>query len=251
MWMPCAHMLAKTEDGDIITAFLRKLKKWCGGNGGWLLRYMITDDSAAEQRGVKEAFRGLIDGEQKVDHFLCRKHSERTQKRRLPHDANAEARRHLYAALYYRLTEPGCDDSLRKAVKAAPKESTKRYIEKEWVATKRQWAWYARQHSSILLQCPTTNPVESWHHSLKTYAEGKGFIRKFSLLGCATHVLKIGDQWELRAVSEEWKWRNWERPECRWYPALKKFPGPVQDLIAGELKKGQEAAMEGETEIRG
>ena len=195
-WAPCAYMLSKTEDGDIIGAFLRQIKRWCGGKGGWLLRYIITDDSAAEQRGVKLAFRGLKDGKIEVDHFLYRKHSERTLGRALSGNTCKQVRKHLYAALYYRLSEPGCDDSIKSALAAAPNQKTKDYIQKEWVATKRQWAYYARQHSSLLLQVPGTNPVESWHASLKKHAKGKKAVHKFSLLGCASHVLRIGDQWE-------------------------------------------------------
>ena len=69
-WIPCAHMLSDNEDGDIIAAFLILIKKWCGG--AWKLRYIITDDSAAEKRAVSLAFQGLIHGELKPDHFLCR-----------------------------------------------------------------------------------------------------------------------------------------------------------------------------------
>lgn len=47
-WIPGAHMLADAEDGDIIGEFLRLIKRW---SRAWRLRYMITDDSAAEQRG--------------------------------------------------------------------------------------------------------------------------------------------------------------------------------------------------------
>ena len=249
-WMPCAHMLSKTEDGDIVGAFLCQVKKWCGGPGGWLLRYIITDDSAAEQRGVKLAFKGLVDGEQEVDHFLCRKHSERTMNRKLSSDACKEARKHLYAALYFRLSEPGCDDSLKSAISAAPNQKVKDYIQKEWVATKRQWAYYARQHSSLLLQVPGTNPVESWHFSLKTHAEGKKSIRKFSLLGCASHVLRIGDQWEQRAKDEAALWRSTRSAECQDYPDLARFPGPVQELIVGQLKKGQQNAADGKYKKR-
>ena len=44
----------------------------------------------------------------------------------------------------------------------------------------------------------TTNAVESWHHSVKIHAQGKGSMLRFSLSGVAVHTLKIADQWELR-----------------------------------------------------
>lgn len=95
-WIPCAHMLSEYEDGDIVEAFLRKIKQWCGGRGGWNLRHMVTDSSAAEQRGVRKAFRGLYKGETEVDHWLCQKHSERSLKRALGADNCKQSYEHLY-----------------------------------------------------------------------------------------------------------------------------------------------------------
>ena len=168
-WIPGAHMLSSNEDGDIIGEFLRQIKRW---SRAWRLRYIITDDSAAEQRGVSLAFRGLIDGEMEVTHLLCRTHSERTLNRKLVGPNCKNAKKHLYDALYFRKTELGCDDSLKKALAAAPEEK-RQYIDREWVQTKSKWANYARQHSCILLQCMTTNAVESWHASIKKHADGE------------------------------------------------------------------------------
>ena len=140
-------MLSSNEDGDIIGEFLRQIKRW---SRAWRLRYIITDDSAAEQRGVSLAFRGLIDGEMEVTHLLCRTHSERTLNRKLVGPNCKNAKKHLYDALYFRKTELGCDDSLKKALAAAPEEK-RQYIDREWVQTKSKWANYARQHSCILL----------------------------------------------------------------------------------------------------
>lgn len=116
--------------------------------------------TAAEQRGVSLAFRGLIDGEMEVSHFSCRTHSERTLNRKLSGVACKKAKKHLYDALYFRKTQMGCDDSIQQALKAAPTDKIRQYIEKEWMETKHQWAAYARQHSCLLLQCMTTNAVE-------------------------------------------------------------------------------------------
>lgn len=77
-----AHILAMQEDGDIDAEALRVLKRWCGGKGGWNLRYMLTDDSAAEQRAVRLAFLRLIADEQEVTHLLCVFRSEQTLKRK-------------------------------------------------------------------------------------------------------------------------------------------------------------------------
>ena len=63
-WIPGAHMLSDNEDGDIVAVFLQQIKTWC--RKSWQLKYITTDDSAAEQRAVKLAFPGLIAGELEV-----------------------------------------------------------------------------------------------------------------------------------------------------------------------------------------
>ena len=244
-WVPCAHLLSPTEDGNIVAAFLRKIKDWCGGRGAWPLRYIITDDSAAEQKAVRLAFRGLEEGEQQVDHFLCRKHSERTLKRELSAKTCKKSFEHLFQALYYRYSEQGCLDEINAAIAAAP-DSKKEYIRKWWLHTRRLWAYYARQHSCLLLQVTTTNPVESWHHSLKIHAQGKGAMLRFSLSGVAIHTLKTADQWELREQETAVKSRAYQSAECQVYPELAKFPGPIQQLMVAQLKKATEARDQGE-----
>ena len=136
----------------------------------WNLRYVITNDSAVEQRVVKLAFPGLIAGKMEVSHFLYRTHSEQTMNRTLAGDACREAKRHLYA-LYYWKTSIRCEDSINLAIQAAP-ANKKTYLKREWLNNKHLWANYARQYSCLLLKNMITNIVESWHSFLKTYAKG-------------------------------------------------------------------------------
>ena len=75
MFIPCAHFLASNEDEDIISVALEVLRDWTGGVHGWRLRYMLTDNSAAEQRGVRLAFTGQ---DEPVGHLLCTKHASDT-----------------------------------------------------------------------------------------------------------------------------------------------------------------------------
>lgn len=120
-WLSDAHMHASNEDGDLIDEFLRQIKQWTrGGKGGWRLRCMFTDDSAAEQRGMSLTFRGLAAGEMEIAHLLCRMHSERTPSRKLSGSACSTVKKHLYDALYFRKTQMGCDDSINRALKSAP-----------------------------------------------------------------------------------------------------------------------------------
>ncbi len=172
-WVPGAHMLTAREDSDICATGLRtvnllpctvtiltvlQIKRWC--HNQWHLRYMLTDDSAGEQSAVQKAFPGLSAGETEVSHLLCKVHSLRTLRKALPGEANQRCREHLMAALYNRKTKPGCEESIQAAINAAP-EHRRSYVEKEWWSTRAEWANYARCHSPLLLQVPSTNVVES------------------------------------------------------------------------------------------
>jgi hypothetical protein len=148
-WLPAAHFLHEFQDSDILAAGLCQIKRWCGNR--WLLRYILTDDSAGEQSAVQKAFPGLIAGEQEVTHLLCTVHSERTLQRSLAGQEYTEARKHLLVAMRVRRTHAGCEESIRAAIKASPK-AKRAYIEKEWLTTCSQWAMFARQHSSLLIQ---------------------------------------------------------------------------------------------------
>ena len=249
-WIPCANMLSSHNDGDIVGAFLKQVKIWCGGDKttgrdpSWKLRYIITDDSASEQKAVRIAFRGLDDGEGVVDHYLCQKHSERTLKGELAGDRCKTARTSLYSALYFRQSRPGCEEEIQKALSTAP-DNKKDYIWKKWWKTRSQWAYFARQHSCLLLQAMTTNAVESWHKSIKHRAGGKKKIRSFSLQGIASHVCYIADQWELDSMRREARFRTTKVRECKIYPNLALLPGPVQQLIVEQIKRGGQMIADG------
>jgi hypothetical protein len=61
-WRPVAHGLLSHEFGELIAELLLVLKRWCD----WRLRYVLSDDSSAEQRAFRLAFPGLVRGETEV-----------------------------------------------------------------------------------------------------------------------------------------------------------------------------------------
>jgi len=61
-WHPIAHALLSNEFGELIAEFLLAIKTWCN----WQLRYVLSDDSGAEQRAFRLAFPGLVSGEMEV-----------------------------------------------------------------------------------------------------------------------------------------------------------------------------------------
>ena len=171
-WIFAVHMLIAHENDDIIETFFRQIKRW---TKVWKFRYIIIDDSAAEQRTVNLTFRNLIDDEIKISHFFCRTHSKRTLNGKLADFACKNAKKHLYDALYFRKTKMKCDDSLKKTMRSIFNEK-RQYIEREWMLIKQKWINYVRQHSCLLLQCMIINAVESWHASIKKHADDELII---------------------------------------------------------------------------
>lgn len=59
---------------------------------------------------------------------------------------------------------------------------------------------------------------------------------KFSLFGTAQHTLNIAALWRDRAEKAKLKFRTTKTSICIQYPAMERFPGPVQLLMTEELK---------------
>ncbi len=78
-WISVIHLLFTHENSDILKKALQQLKIWC--MRGWNLYYMLIDDSATEQTAVKKAFLKLKAKKQKVNHLLCKVHSNCTLQR--------------------------------------------------------------------------------------------------------------------------------------------------------------------------
>jgi hypothetical protein len=151
-WIPCGHFLTAHHDGSIIAEGLKVFREWTGGEKGWQLAYMLTDDSAAEQMAVRRAFPAKEDGTQPVQHLLCTTHSERTLNRRFCGEGKVKVRRCMFNALRTRRTMAGCRESVNHAIEACTSQKDKEYLRKEWLSNPEQWAMAARQHSCILLQ---------------------------------------------------------------------------------------------------
>ena len=205
---------------------------------------MLTDDSAGEQRAVAAGFPGLSAGEQEVTHLLCTKHSDATIVKKFPGPALLPVARALRSALHQRRTRMGCEQSLAEALSAAPSKELRAYIQKEWVETAASWANYARTHSPLLLQVPTTNPLERFHSALKYGV--KAAIKSWSLQGIVIHIANVALGYDRRAEAEERSWRAGSLPEVRLYPGIERLPVPIQKLILREREKGELLVAEGE-----
>lgn len=96
------------------------------------------------------------------------------------------------------------------------------------------------------MQYIPSNPIESWHKSLKIQAKDKEVMAKFSLAGAANHIMKIADQLEQQGHHAVIKFRSIRTAEYTQYSDLELFPGPVQSLIVDQLKQAMKAIDEGE-----
>ena len=162
IWIPTAHLVVERENGEIIAEGLKHIKNWCAGK--WQPRYVLTDDSAIEQRAIRLAFPGLTAGEQEVEHLLCSVHSNQTLLRRLGSDAYKPIYQLLKHAMYC-LTKIKnrelCDQAVHIASTIDDSGKIAKYVQTFWHQRASKWAMYARQHSPLLLQVTTTNACEA------------------------------------------------------------------------------------------
>src|SRR5215212_3429450 len=72
----------------------------------------------------------------------------------------------MNAAMHKR-TKIGCEQLIQDAINNCGVPAIQNYIKRNYMKNTQQWALWARQHSPLLLQVTTTNPLESYHSELK------------------------------------------------------------------------------------
>ena len=241
VWVPGAHCLVESEGSDILSAAIKTIKYW--SNDRWQMAYALTDDSAAEQRGVRLALPPLDspNGHFRA-HLLCTVHSERTLSRRFGAMRYRKTFEKLHHAMFCR-TQEHCIEHIMAAIDALPQNDhdSKAYIMKEWLETRAQWAMWARQHSQILLQVTTTNPCEAWHQKLKGgQGHQKGDGKYHSIYGCVKNIDDCGQDVMARVKKNIIESTTRSSTLSSIYPLLIRFPFKIQKLIASE--EGEVAA---------
>ena len=169
--------------------------------GKWQPRYVMTDDSAIEQRAIRLAFPGLHVGEQEVDHLLCSVHSNRTLLRRLGSNTSKPIYQLLKHAMYC-FTQIKNRELCEQVVKAASTidNNLAKYVQTYWLQTAPKWAMYAWQHSPFLLQVTTTNACEAWHRKLKSGAGlSKGQVASHGIYGMILNIMDAAKDVDSRA----------------------------------------------------
>src|SRR5205085_6887727 len=86
----------------------------------------------------------------------------------------------MIAAMHKR-TKIGCESLVQDAIDKCTVPSIQNYIRRNYMRNTQQWVLWARQHSPLLLQVTSTNPLESYHSELKRSSSPKyGLIGAFS-----------------------------------------------------------------------
>lgn len=172
-WDVGTHFFVSNEDGDTIAKALQIVReKYCQ----WTPRYILSDQSSIEARSIKKAFPGLNEGEQECEIILCTVHIMRVWMSKI---YDKKTRDSMIAAMHKK-TKIGCEKLIEDAVNSCPVPAIKNYIKRNYMKNTSQWALWAQQHSPLLLQVTSTNPLESYHSELKSRTSfSYGLIGKY------------------------------------------------------------------------
>ncbi|RHZ86875.1 hypothetical protein Glove_43g65 [Diversispora epigaea] len=139
-WNVDAHFFVSNEDSDTISEALKIVRQF-------------AHQSNIEEKSIKLAFPGLINGEQECETWMHKIYEVDTRKK--------------MTQAMYKWTRIGCEALIREAIDQCPVQSIKQYIKRYYFKNNHQWALWARQHSPLLLQVTSTNALESFHSELK------------------------------------------------------------------------------------
>ncbi|RHZ83373.1 hypothetical protein Glove_95g75 [Diversispora epigaea] len=185
-WDVGAHFYVSNEDCDTISKALKIIRNYCH----WSPRYILSDQSSIEAKGIKKAFPGISAGEQE-----CK--------------------------------------LIQDAINNCSVSAIQNYIKRNYAKNTQQWALWARQHSPLLLQVTTTNPLESYHSELKRLTSPL-----HSLIGAVHNVVEI--DCKRRSDSERAAF-NFRTKKVSAYGVdsdiieeIHKFPFPLQHLLIKE-----------------
>jgi MULE transposase domain len=159
-WNVGAHFFTSSEDADTVAEALIIIRN---KYSHWSPRYILSDQSSIEAKSIKKTFPGIAAGEQECQVLLCTVHIMRTWMQRI-HEK--KARDTMIAAMHKR-TKIGCESLIQDAINHCSVPSVQNYIKRNYAKNTEKWALWARQHSPLLLQVTSTNPLESFHSELK------------------------------------------------------------------------------------
>ena len=130
-------------------------------------------------------------------------------------------------------TKSECTTLCNQAIELAWFDKDQKYLEKEWRNTPQQWTMFARQHSQILWQVTTTNPLEVKHEKLEgSTGLVKGETCKNGILGCICTVHDCAHDIDNKAKKSQLDKQILQTSLTKRYPLLVNFPYAVQGLMS-------------------
>ncbi|GES97801.1 hypothetical protein GLOIN_2v1777773 [Rhizophagus clarus] len=242
-WDVGAHFFVSNEDCDTVSEALKIIRSKCRQ---WSPRYFLLDQSGIEAKGIKKAFPGISAGEQQCDVILCVVHVMRTWMTKI---YDKKTRDIMNAAMHKR-TKVGCEKLVQDAINGCAISAIRNYIQQNYAKNTQQWALWARQHSPLLLQVTSTNPLESYHNELKR-------LTSFShgLIGAAHNIINVDckkrSESEVTAFDFRTKKISAYGVDNDIIEKIHKFPFPLQRLLVEEaravmsrIEKGREIIIE-------
>ncbi|CAG8709186.1 12873_t:CDS:2, partial [Cetraspora pellucida] len=146
-WNVGAHFFVSKEDSSTVAEALKIIKK-------------LGD---IEGNAITLAFLGLQAGEQECSTIFCTIHVMRTWMSKV---YDVKTRNEMIKAMH-KQTKIGYKEVVQQAADKCPVPTIQKYIVRNYKKNTHQWALWARQHSPLLMQVTSTNPIESYHSELK------------------------------------------------------------------------------------
>ncbi|RHZ67799.1 hypothetical protein Glove_299g65 [Diversispora epigaea] len=144
-WDVGAHFFVSKEDSDTVTEALKIIRR------------------NVEANGIAIAFPGLSKGEQNCEVIFCTVHVIRTWMTKI---YETKVQRKIIHVLH-KITKIGCDELIQQTIDKCQAPTVKQYILRNYIKNTNQWALWACQHFSFLLQITSTNAIKSYHSELK------------------------------------------------------------------------------------
>ncbi|RHZ75009.1 hypothetical protein Glove_218g18 [Diversispora epigaea] len=175
-------------------------------NNFWKFRYFLTDQSSIEAKSIVMAFPGLQKGEQEC----------------------------TMIQVMHKQTKIGCEMLVQESINDCTLLPIKRYISRYYLKNIHQWALWAHQHSSLLLQVTSTNALESYHSKLKKMTSSQ-----HGLIGVCNKIvaldLKRRSDSDYVAFEFHVKKISVTSVDDNILKEIHKFPLPIQKLIVNEI----------------
>lgn len=109
-WIPAAHFYTESQHAAIVEGGFRAVRSFAS----FQPRYVVLDDSAAEQKAVRDFDEGITT-------LLCQKHWKDAVFKQLSGEACAQSRRWVQKALYFAINNKECGQMCDRAIECVPK----------------------------------------------------------------------------------------------------------------------------------